>query len=125
MPKSKNRVYTNRRQIYDKQPNKIFYRREQRIRTTAPVGGGGGGVGAHAVTHESGASDELDGDHLDIDFEPVCYFPNTAPAEATLVDHLAAHLSGIDLGFGEQWFDDEGRHWVDDTGTPIKFRRLD
>ncbi len=57
------------------------------------------GVGApqaHASTHERAGSDEVDGDHVDIDFTPSNYVPSTAPAEASDVDHLAAHLAGID-----------------------------
>ena len=50
----------------------------------------------HAASHIKDGSDEIDGDQLDIDFTPSNYSPSTAPAEATDVDHLAAHLSGID-----------------------------
>ncbi len=53
-------------------------------------------VGAHASRHESGGADEIDGDHLDIDYTPTNYSPTTVPAEAGNVDHLAAHLAGID-----------------------------
>jgi len=38
----------------------------------------------------------LDGDHLDIDWEPSYYTPNASIAEAADVDDLAAHLKGID-----------------------------
>jgi hypothetical protein len=50
-------------------------------------GGGGGPPAAHAPTHVSGGSDEIDGDSLDIDFSPTNYVGG-----ATLI----AHLSGID-----------------------------
>lgn len=39
---------------------------------------------------------DIDGDQLDIDFTPSNYTPSTAPAEASDVDDLAAHLAGID-----------------------------
>lgn len=57
-------------------------------------------VTAHAVRHERGGADEIDGDHLDIDFTPTNYTPTTAPAEAANVDDLAAHLAGIDTALG-------------------------
>jgi len=41
-------------------------------------------------------ADEIDGDQLDIDFTPVYYTPATTPAEASSLDHLSAHLYGID-----------------------------
>lgn len=50
----------------------------------------------HASRHERAGADELDGDHLDIDFTPSNYVPSTAPAQAANVDDLAAHLKGID-----------------------------
>lgn len=54
---------------------------------------------AHASTHISGGSDELDGDQLDIDWNPTNYTPNTAPTQVTSADHLTAHLAGIDDAF--------------------------
>jgi len=39
---------------------------------------------------------EIDGDQLDIDFTPANYTPDSGPAEVTDVDHLSAHLKGID-----------------------------
>ena len=50
----------------------------------------------HAASHISGGGDEIDGDQIDIDFTPSNYTPTTAPAEATSLDHLTAHLAGID-----------------------------
>lgn len=50
----------------------------------------------HASSHVKDGSDEVNGDHLDIDFTPQHYIPDTLPAEASDVDHLAAHLAGID-----------------------------
>ena len=54
----------------------------------------------HASRHITGGADEIDGDQLDIDFTPSNYTPSTAPAEATNLDHLTAHLSGIDTALG-------------------------
>jgi hypothetical protein len=59
-------------------------------------GGSGTSLGLHAASHLSGASDEIDGDQLDIDYTPTNYTPATTPAEVTSVDHLTAHLYGID-----------------------------
>jgi hypothetical protein len=38
----------------------------------------------------------FDGDHLDIDFTPSNYTPDTSPSEASDADDLAAHLKGLD-----------------------------
>ena len=51
---------------------------------------------AHASTHVTGGSDEVDGDKLDIDWTPSNYTPTTSPSEADNVDNLTAHLAGID-----------------------------
>jgi hypothetical protein len=72
---------------------------------------GAAGGGAHAADHVSGGSDEVDGDQLDIDWNPANYTPSTAPTEATSVDHLTAHLAGIDgelAGIGQPPFDANG-----------------
>lgn len=55
-----------------------------------------GTPGSHAASHITGGSDEIDGDQVDIDWNPNNYTPTTAPTEATNVDHLTAHLAGID-----------------------------
>lgn len=55
---------------------------------------------AHAARHERAGADEIDGDHLDIDFTPSNYTPDITPAEAGNVDDLAAHLAGIDGALG-------------------------
>ncbi|MDQ7785753.1 MAG: hypothetical protein RDU20_22925 [Desulfomonilaceae bacterium] len=44
--------------------------------------------------------EEIDGDRLDIDWNPVNYVPDASIAEADDVDHLAAHLKGIDAAIG-------------------------
>ena len=51
---------------------------------------------AHAAGHIKGTGDEIDGDLLDIDFNPAYYTPGTV-TETTHVDHLSSHLHGIDL----------------------------
>ena len=50
----------------------------------------------HAVIHILGGPDEIDGDNLGIDYTPTNYTPTTSPPEASDLDHLTAHLSGID-----------------------------
>jgi len=42
----------------------------------------------------------LDGDHLDIDWDPTYYAPDAGIAEAADVDDLSAHLKGIDTVLG-------------------------
>lgn len=91
--------------------------------STITVGGGGIQVPSQGITetqlHSSVAGDgltggngtalsvvasalikdgavEIDGDKLDIDWNPSNYTPTSSPAEATDVDHLTAHLAGID-----------------------------
>lgn len=51
---------------------------------------------AHASTHITGGSDQIDGDQLDIDWNPSYYTPSTVPSQVTSIDHLTAHLYGID-----------------------------
>ena len=59
-----------------------------------------GDLPAHASTHITGASDEIDGDQLDVDWTPTNYTPSTTPSEATNADNLTAHLYGIDQELG-------------------------
>lgn len=67
---------------------------------TAVDGGAGGNVtlnvDSHAGDHILGGGDVMDGDHIDITYTPTNYTPSIVPAEASNVDHLAAHLAGID-----------------------------
>jgi hypothetical protein len=51
---------------------------------------------SHAADHLRGGSDEIDGDRVDIDWNPANYTPATTPSQVTSVDHLTAHLYGID-----------------------------
>jgi hypothetical protein len=51
---------------------------------------------SHAATHIRAGDDEVDGDKLDIDWNPTNYVPTTDPSEVTSVDELTAHLAGVD-----------------------------
>lgn len=55
-----------------------------------------GATTSHAATHPTGGADEVDGDKLDIDWNPTNYNPTTSPSEANSVDNLTAHLAAID-----------------------------
>ena len=71
------------------------------VRMAAASGAGltGGGATVLAVDPTAlitGGTAEVDGDQIDIDFTPSNYTPATTPAEVTSVDHLSAHLYGID-----------------------------
>jgi len=74
----------------------------------------------HAARHIAGAADEIDGDQIDIDFTPTNYTPDTTPAEASSVDHLSAHLAGIDdfLGY-TNIMSAYGVRWTTNTSSPI------
>lgn len=50
----------------------------------------------HESTHITGGSAEIDGDKLDVDWNPTNYTPTTSPSEADNADNLTAHLAGID-----------------------------
>jgi hypothetical protein len=63
------------------------------LRLTA---GGIDDINAHQADHLSGGATEIDGDKVDIDWNPTYYTPGTSPGEVTSVDHLSAHLHGID-----------------------------
>jgi hypothetical protein len=54
------------------------------------------GTEAHATTHISGGSDEIDGDRLDIDLTPSKYTPDTTVSGLSSSEFLGAHLAGID-----------------------------
>ena len=54
----------------------------------------------HDATHITSGSDEIDGDKLDIDWNPANYTPATVPSYADSVDNLTAHLKGIDTALG-------------------------
>jgi hypothetical protein len=64
------------------------------------TGGSGTQVDIDVSTFTSGGSHEVDGDNLDIDWDPANYTPDASPAEASGADSLAAHLKGIDSKFG-------------------------
>lgn len=68
---------------------------------------------SHASTHASGQADEVDGDVLDIDWNPTYYTPAVTPTEVTSVDELTAHLYGIDQAFnGKQPLDADLTSWA-------------
>ena len=54
----------------------------------------------HDASHVTGGSDEIDGDKLDIDWNPTNYTPATVESYADSVDNLTAHLKGIDAAIG-------------------------
>ena len=54
----------------------------------------------HASGHITGGDGEIDGDKLDIDWDPSNYTPDTSPTEVDSLDNLTAHLKGIDDEFG-------------------------
>jgi len=58
-------------------------------------------VSAHNARHERAGADEINGDHLDIDWNPSNYTPATTPSEASSVDDLTAHLYGIDQALAD------------------------
>ncbi len=57
----------------------------------------------HAPSHIADGTDEIDGDKLDIDWDPVNYTP-TVTAQSDNVDHLSSHLSGLDILLGNLAF---------------------
>lgn len=54
----------------------------------------------HASSHIRGATDEVDGDKVDIDWNPSVYTPATASGFSTSIDDLTSHLKGIDTAIG-------------------------
>lgn len=50
----------------------------------------------HAPSHIRGGTDVIDGDKIDITWNPTNYTPDTTPPETDNVDELTAHLKGID-----------------------------
>jgi hypothetical protein len=65
-------------------------------------------VSDHRSRHIRGGLDEIDGDILDIDYIPINYTRDTTPPQVTHVEHLTAHLAGIDgyLGNLDGYFGD-------------------
>lgn len=76
-------------------PNATVDNVEDALQNLNAVLGGTFTPSAHASSHISGGSDEVDGDRLDIDWNPTNYVP-TIVAETSTVDHLSSHLKGID-----------------------------
>lgn len=72
----------------------------------------------HASDHITGGGDEIDGDKLDIDWDPSNYTPDTTPTEADSVDNLTAHLYGIDQALATAGSNDNSRNVTSvSTGT--------
>jgi hypothetical protein len=63
--------------------------------------GTAGVLALHAVDHITSGADEIDADKVDIDWNPSNSTPTVAAPHATVVDHLTAHLNGIDLELPE------------------------
>jgi len=63
------------------------------------VSSSSGSSSVHTIEHILNGSDEINGDQLDIDFTPTYYVPISASTGGN-VDHLAAHLKGIDDAIG-------------------------
>ena len=57
-------------------------------------------VSVEVTAFETGGAQEIDGDKLDIDYTPSYYTPATSAAEASDLDHLTAHLTGINTALG-------------------------
>lgn len=54
-------------------------------------------ISSHSLRHLSGGADQIDGDKIDIDFEPLTYTPSTGSGVyADSEDNLTSHLIGID-----------------------------
>lgn len=90
---------------------------------------GGGGVAAHASTHVRAGTDEIDGDKLDIDWNPSTYVPDLSPPEVTSINELTAHLTGIDNALAESrtfaWVTGEsGQFTITDTYTQLDFTTI-
>jgi hypothetical protein len=63
-------------------------------------------VESHNARHILGGADEIDGDKAGIDFSPTNYVPDNTDPLAPSVNHLTAHLKGIDNLSG----DHDSRH---------------
>jgi len=57
-------------------------------------------IADHDSRHVTNGDDEIDGDKLDIDWNPTNYTPSTSPSEVDNADNLTAHLYGIDQKLG-------------------------
>jgi len=81
-------------------------------------------VSSHAARHITSGEDLVDGDKLDIDWDPSNYTPDSSIGEADDADDLAAHLKGIDDGlpvtreFFVPTIDSNGTFGTG-TGTPL------
>ena len=67
---------------------------------TGLTGGGGSAIAFVPSSVLTGAAAEIDGDKLDIDWNPTNYTPATAATFSDNVDNLTSHLKGIDDKLG-------------------------
>lgn len=67
---------------------------------TGLTGGGGSAIAFAPSTVLTGQAAEIDGDKLDIDWNPSNYTPATVVSFSDNVDNLTSHLKGIDDKFG-------------------------
>jgi hypothetical protein len=74
---------------------------------------------SHASSHITGGGDEIDGDKLDVDWNPTNYTPATTPTEADSVDNLTAHLYGIDQALANLGGDISVGSFYDNAGQTI------
>lgn len=80
-------------------PNATTDTVEDALQNLNTILGGTFAPSAHASSHIKDGTDEIDGDQLDIDWNPTNYTPALV-AETTSVDHLSSHLKGIDNSIG-------------------------
>ena len=67
----------------------------------------------HSDLHERTGIWEIDGDHLDIDWNPSYSTPAVTPTQADNVDDLTAHLYGIDQALGGKAGTGTTNHWTE------------
>lgn len=79
----------------------------------------------HDASHIRAGSDEVDGDKLDIDYTPTNYTPDATPPECDHVDHLTAHLKGIDTAVGAAGGGPHASTHIDGGSDPIDGDKLE
>jgi len=65
------------------------------------TGGSGTAISVVAAAFITGGAVEIDGDKLNITWDPTNYTPATVPTFSTSVDDLTSHLKGIDTKLGQ------------------------
>jgi len=84
-----------------------------------------GTVTNHASRHTSVAQDPIDGDQLGISWNPSNSTPATTPTEVTSIDHLTAHLYGIDQELANVHNEDHANRHIQTGADPIAGDLLD